>query len=249
MMPVEGRVSYSHCGRESQLAPGDFVLLDGRAAGRLEFDEPSQCLHLAVPHAELRARLPSPEGLCGLPGSRERPFGHVVGSLLEDVWRQIEHGFPQEHGAAIARNMLDVIATAFFLQHGERFSDSASMSTRRAHIKRFIEAHLRDPRLSPGFVADYFGVSSRYVAMIFEKERESVSAYVMRRRLEECAHRLAGRDWASQSVTAIAREWCFVNRAHFSRVFKRRFGMSPREYRRSARPSGSTASTEKREPS
>jgi AraC-like DNA-binding protein len=232
MMPIEGRVRFSHYGREEVLEPGDFVLFDGIAPGRIEFDEPNTSYHLVMSPEDLRARLPTPENVCGLKTCRERQFGPVVRSLLEDVWRQVEQGFPQEHGLSIAKNMLDVIATAYSLQHGKRFCESVSVSARRAHIKRFIEARLRDPALSATFVADYFGVSTRYVSMIFEKEYEPVSGYILRRRLEECAHQLASRDWDTYSVTEIAREWSFVNRAHFSRVFKKRFGVSPREYRR-----------------
>lgn len=232
LMPIHGRVHFCHYGRDGDLEPGDFVLFDGIAPGRIEFDEPNTSFHLVISPGDLRARLPVPEGLCGLKTSRDRQFGSVVRALFEDVWRQVEQGFPQEHGIAIAKNMLDVIATAYSLQHGKRFSESVAVSERRAHIKRFIEARLRDPSLSAGFVADYFGVSTRYVSMIFENEREPVSAYILRRRLEECAYQLAHRSWASYTVTDIARDWCFVNRAHFSRVFKKRFGLSPREYRR-----------------
>jgi AraC family transcriptional regulator, positive regulator of tynA and feaB len=232
MMPLQGRVSVAHCGRQSILEPGDFVLIDGTAPGRIEFNEPNTSLHLVISPADLKSRLPTPENLCGLKTSHEKQFGSVVGSILQDTWRQVEQGFPQEHGLTIAKNILDVIATAYALQHGTRFSESGSMSARRAHIKRFIEARLRDPGLCAASVADYFGVSTRYVGMIFEKEYEPISAYILRRRLEECAHQLTNVVWDAYSVTDVAREWCFGNRAHFSRVFKKRFGISPREYRR-----------------
>lgn len=235
MMPVQGRLRVTHCGRQCVLDAGDFVLVDGTAPGRVEFDEPNVSFHLVLSPEDLKARLPMPENLCGLKTSRDRQFGRVVGAMIEDVWRQVEQGFAQEHGLAIAKNLLDVIATAYVLQHGKRFSESASIAARRAHIKRFVEARLRDPELGAAFVADYFGVSTRYVSMIFEQESEPISAYILRRRLEECADQLASPAWDACSVTDIARQWCFVNRAHFSRVFKKRFGMSPREYRRSRR--------------
>ena len=232
MMPLQCSVSMAHCGRQCILEPGDFVLIDGAAPARMEFNEPNISLHLVLSPADLKNRVPTPENLCGLKTSRDKQFGSVVGAMLQDVWRQIEQGFPQEHGLTIAKNLLDVVATAYALQHGTKFAESGSMSARRAHIKRFIEARLRDPNLSAASVADYFGVSTRYVGMIFEKEFEPVSAYILRRRLEECAHQLTNVIWDSYSVTDIAREWCFGNRAHFSRVFKKRFGVSPREYRR-----------------
>ena len=231
-MPLQGSVSVAHCGRQSVLEPGDFILIDGKTPARMEFNEPNVSLHLMLSPEDLKNRLPTPENLCGLKTSRDKPFGSVVGAMLQDVWRQVELGFAQEHGLTIAKNLLDVIATAYALQHGKKFAESGSMSARRAHIKRFIEARLRDPTLSAASVADYFGVSTRYVGMIFEKEFEPISAYILRRRLEECAHQLTNVIWDSYSVTDIAREWCFGNRAHFSRVFKKRFGVSPREYRR-----------------
>ncbi|HEU4617727.1 MAG TPA: helix-turn-helix domain-containing protein [Gammaproteobacteria bacterium] len=232
MMPVDTRVSISHCGQYTILGPGDFVLIDGTAPSRVEFNEPNTSLHLVFHPQDLRSRLPTPENLCGVKGSSTGPFGRVVASMLEDVWRQVESGFPQEFGLTVAKNLLDVVSTAYALQHGKRFGESVSISERRAHIKRFIEARLRDPELTPAYIADYFGVSTRYVGMIFEREEEPISAYIARRRLEECAHQLGSSTWASRSVTEIAREWGFGNRAHFSRVFKKRFGASPREYRR-----------------
>jgi AraC family transcriptional regulator, positive regulator of tynA and feaB len=232
MMPMQGSVSVAHCGRQSILEPGDFVLIDGTSPGRIEFNEPNVSIHLVLSPSDLKSRLPTPENLCGIKTCRDKQFGSVVGSMLQDVWRQVEQGFPQEHGLTIAKNLLDVITTAYALQHGTMFAESGSMSARRAHIKRYIEARLRDPNLSAASVADYFGVSTRYVGMIFEKEFEPISAYILRRRLEECAHQLTNVIWDAYSVTDIAREWCFGNRAHFSRVFKKRFGVSPREYRR-----------------
>jgi AraC family transcriptional regulator, positive regulator of tynA and feaB len=232
MMPMRGSVSISQYGRQSVLEEGDFVLFDSTAPGWLEFAEPNISYHVMISPAELRSRLPNPESLCGVRSFKHREYGGVVSSLLDDVWGQIERGFPQEYGLTIAKNLLDVVATAYALQHGAKFSESASMSARRAHIKRFVEARLRDPSLSAASVADYFGISTRYVGMIFEEELEPISAYILRRRLEECAHQLTSAIWSAHSVTDIARTWCFGNRAHFSRVFKKRFGVSPREYRR-----------------
>src|SRR5690606_37530864 len=122
-------------GREDELEPGDFVLFDGAAPGRIVFGEPNTSFHLVLGAQELKARLPSPENLCGLKTSRERQYGLVVRAMLEDVWHQIERGFPQEHGLSIAKTILDVVATAYSLQRGNRCPEYSSLIQRRAYVK------------------------------------------------------------------------------------------------------------------
>jgi AraC-like DNA-binding protein len=66
---------------------------------------------------------------------------------------------------------------------------------------------------------------------LFESEDERPSAYVMRRRLENSARLLRGASWRGRTVTDIALRNGFNNVSHFGFAFKRRFGMTPRDYR------------------
>jgi AraC-like DNA-binding protein len=76
------------------------------------------------------------------------------------------------------------------------------------------------------------GLSPRYTRMVFSAEGESVSDYIMRRRLEECAHQLTSAPWNSRSITETAFDWGFSSMAHFARSFKEKFAATPTEYRR-----------------
>jgi AraC family transcriptional regulator, positive regulator of tynA and feaB len=80
-------------------------------------------------------------------------------------------------------------------------------------------------------VAAQLRVSSRYLRMIFAASRESVSSYILRRRLEECARQLADPRWRAHSISDIAFRWGFNSAPHFSRSFRDLYGTSPREYR------------------
>jgi AraC-like DNA-binding protein len=77
-----------------------------------------------------------------------------------------------------------------------------------------------------------FGVSPRYVRMIFAARQENVSAYILRRRLEECAQQLTSVLWSGHTIAETASSWGFTSMAHFTRAFKDRFGVTPRQYRR-----------------
>jgi hypothetical protein len=74
-------------------------------------------------------------------------------------------------------------------------------------------------------------MSPRYLRAIFATSNETVSAYILRRRLEECARELADPRARAGSITEIAFGWGFNSAPHFTRSFRERYGMSPRQYR------------------
>jgi AraC-like DNA-binding protein len=69
------------------------------------------------------------------------------------------------------------------------------------------------------------------VRLLFAEENDSVTAYLKRRRLEECAFELAQPQWSGRSITATASDWGFRNATHFARVFKAAYGATPRAYK------------------
>jgi AraC-like DNA-binding protein len=75
-------------------------------------------------------------------------------------------------------------------------------------------------------------MSLRVLHVLFEDTGESVAGLIRRERLARCwcdLERPSG-----GAVTEIAFRWGFKDSAHFSRAFKREFGISPTEVRRSA---------------
>ena len=68
--------------------------------------------------------------------------------------------------------------------------------------------------------------------MLFADDDESVTAYIGRRRLEECAKQIASPGWRNLTITEIAFHWGFNSSSHFARAFRRRFGMTATDLRR-----------------
>jgi AraC-like DNA-binding protein len=153
--------------------------------------------------------------------------------MLADVWEQAVHGFPPDIGSRIADSLLDVFATSSMEIKGMAVAEPAIVGARRVQIKRYIEANLRNPELTVRSVASAFGISPRYLHILFTHENETVSSYVLRRRLEECGKQLSDALWRRRTITEIAFGWGFNNATHFARVFRNRYGTSPRDYRNS----------------
>jgi len=102
---------------------------------------------------------------------------------------------------------------------------------RRRAILEFIDSHLAEPELSVGEVARAFGCSSRTIHKLFEGEPHTVARAIWERRLERCRDDMVDPSIASRSITEIAHLWGFSDSQHFSRAFRARYGISPREYR------------------
>jgi AraC-like DNA-binding protein len=88
--------------------------------------------------------------------------------------------------------------------------------------------------LDATLVAAAVQITPRYVHRLFEGSGETFGQYVLRRRLDETAHRLRDPAHASRSAMEVAFDCGFTDASYFGRCFRRRFGMTPGDYRRSA---------------
>jgi AraC-like DNA-binding protein len=95
-------------------------------------------------------------------------------------------------------------------------------------IKEYINNHLSNSELSPEVIAKHFRMSLRYLYNLFEEEPVSVAHYIRNARLLAAKNRLQD-PLNKSSIIMIALDLGFVNPAHFSKVFRDKFGFSPRE--------------------
>lgn len=231
IMPIQGTATLSCYGREAALAEGDFGLSDSFAASKVVLNSTNHALLLAIPYRLLTIHLPNPEVFFGLRVSGRCGLGHTINALVQSLWAQAEQGLPSRHGHRVADSLLALIATAYAIEQRADIAESSLTAVRRLQIKRFIEAHLPNPDLNAVAIAKALELSPRYVRMVFAAENEHISAYVLRRRLEECARQLRHKSQLGRSITETAFDWGFTSTAYFARTFKQQFGVTPTCYR------------------
>ena len=98
------------------------------------------------------------------------------------------------------------------------------------------ESYLRE-RFSESFslkeVAEFVGIHPVYLAQTFRKFNQmTVGNYVRNIRLENARRQLI---YTDLSLTDISYKSGFSDQSHFTRLFKREFGTTPREYRQTSR--------------
>lgn len=236
---LEGRGSVSQYGQQSELEAGDIALFDNGAPYRHHIAEGATVLMMRLPTKALRSHLPSPEQFCGRRLAAAAGMTSVTVSLARNLCTQAQGLLPAPLQECLVRQLLETVALSFTHAFGQLISASSVVGGRYARARLFIEQNLGDPELGPHSVARALNVSARYLRMIFAREGECISSYVLRRRLEETARQLVDPRWRGRSICEIAFAWGFNSAPHFSRSFREHYGMPPREYRsRSAAPEG-----------
>jgi AraC-like DNA-binding protein len=216
---LSGRYTVSCEGRSDVCTDGDIVIWDSARPLLVRPHARQDVMSVFVPKRVVGPPLPTGVRIDGSAGR-----ARLVRSLLAEVVRGLERGEigPDDQGVADA--VIDLVRT---LRVPAPPPDRSLLGA----IKRSIDARLDDPRLSPDVVARDNHVSRRYLYRLFEADGTGVADWIRARRLERCARDLTDPALAHEPITTIAMRWGFVNPSHFSRVFRRTFGCSPREYR------------------
>ncbi|HEY3597110.1 MAG TPA: AraC family transcriptional regulator [Paraburkholderia sp.] len=101
--------------------------------------------------------------------------------------------------------------------------------------KQMIARHIGDPDLSVARIAASLNISPRSLTRTLKAQGLSPMRYAWSLRLQHAARLLADPRRSDTQIRQIAYECGFADAAHFSRAFKERFGMAPREYAESQR--------------
>jgi AraC-like DNA-binding protein len=228
-LAVGGRTIVAQDGREAILRPGDFAVYDSARPCRITCHEPFQLLVLKVPREQLAARYHLSAGITATAVRGDRGAGALFASLLANVPAHTAELAPQLIGR-VCGNVLELLASAL----AEQASGIRPALPREAQLLRaqqYITDHLGDPGLTPARIAEALGLSVRYLQLLFQTEDTSPFRWILERRLERAACLLTDPPPASRSITSIAFAVGFKDSAHFSRAFKHRYGVGPREYR------------------
>jgi AraC-like DNA-binding protein len=231
-LQLDGVSTNRQQGRESVLRYGEFHLLDSSRPYEVSFQQSNRMLVLSIPHADLARRMPNPESLVAIHMSGRNGVAGLLSSLLCNFWQQRRTGDETFLSPRFSEAVLDLIASAYAGINAAAPVGSSIAIARREQIRGHIETHLHDPTLTPGSVAAAVHLSPRRLHQLFEADGETVGAYILRRRLEECARAMSDASQRSRTVTEIAFLHGFNNASHFGRVFRERYQATPSDYRR-----------------
>jgi AraC-like DNA-binding protein len=232
LIQLSGRGHFLQGTQEAVLRRGDFTMCDNAIPHFFSLDEDAEMLLVRVPGEVINDYLPYPDLLCGRLLPAREGLTPTAGTLACSLWRQLERGFASAHEDSVAHQLLDMIAMSYTVVFGPEVNGPFVDAGLHDRALGFIEDHIRDPALNPRAVAGALGVRSADLHAMFVRRGDSPRAHILRRRLELAARQLRSPRWRGSTVAEIAYGLGFTSLPLFTRAYRRRFGMSPGDYRK-----------------
>ena len=223
-LELEGSCDTDCAGQRGRVEAGDISIVDyARPFHSATTDYANLILHLArdsVPAALLALE---PHGLVFPRGSGA---ARLIGAALQEFYAQADHLTVSEAEAAIEGI---VALTTACVRARLAGNEADHVKSRRKAALDYIDAHLGNARLGPDEIADATHVSRASLYRLLAAEG-GIRAVLWTRRLDEALRLMLAGDKDERSLTEIAKSCGFGGASQFSRAFRARFGVPPRQY-------------------
>lgn len=235
MLSIAQEVSAVNTTVESRLLRGDAVLLDSTVPFQLRADGHAHHLVLTLPRADVRQVMPIDKERIGRRIGAENPVLAVLQAAVREIYAGEDRFDPRllpELGHTLRELTLSVLRSA---EHADQAGVNALLGHRAQLLRMqgFIQDHLAEPDLSAKTLAAAFGVSVRYVEIVFRESGTSPARHIREVRMETARRLLADPRQQQRTIEAIARSIGIESPTVFTRMFRQFHDITPREYRRS----------------
>lgn len=210
------------------MGPGDVMLLDSATSFEMLPHGYVENLSVHLPRPLVKSQLPG-RVLTGKLAERAAST-----RLLREMMRQAavsvgEHRATRPEGVGLRDALLSLLACAV-----REPDDEQAASTLHETAARLIDTHLASFDLTPDWLADRLQTSRRSLYRAFAAEgHPGVTQFILERRLDRAAAELRRTATIRSPLASIAVDVGIVDSAHFSRAFRRRFSMTPSQFRAS----------------
>lgn len=234
LMLLEGRSRVSHYGKSVLLERGDVFIMDSQAPLEISIPGDNRSVCISIDRSDMLALPKRAEDLFGskISGRQGLPnlLVHMLRALLNDA-----HRYHATERRIVTDSLLSIIDN--HLAH--RDADAvvgAQEGELIGTIKTWMLEHLDHPELDVDAVARQFNMSRSSLYRLFGSTGETPRSWIMQRRLHRARTELADPSKKHLSICTICFNAGFNDAAHFSRLFRQTFGVSPLGYRNARLP-------------
>lgn len=229
---LSGSLIAEQDGRSAHLKIGDGALCDATRPYKLSSHEAFELACIRVPREQCVGRIPHLNRLSACNLSERGEIAPMVFGYVSHLIDRAPNLTSRAAGLKISQNFKDLLL-AMLAELADSLppplTEYRSLALMR--IKEMVERNVHDPDLTPATVAAELKLSARYINQLLEAEGTSLSRYIWSRRLDRCAEQLRDPALRARGVSQIAMDNGFNDLSHFSKAFRLKFGLAPRDYR------------------
>ncbi|MGE8612379.1 MAG: helix-turn-helix domain-containing protein [Achromobacter veterisilvae] len=235
-LQLSGRSEIRQARRSALLMPGEWGIYDTTRPYEVDVDEGAHFLVMQVPGKHFDAWQPFMQNAVARRFSALQGCGRMAMDLLRVALT--EHAHLSESASRDAANAVLQMMGLDISERAGALAEQDQADLRQAQLRR-VQQHLlenlHDPALSPASAAAAFRVSRRYLYNLFAQAATTPADFILSARLERCRDMLCDAVQSARPIGDIAYRFGFSDAARFSHAFRKRFGVSPSEYRRQGR--------------
>ncbi|MFR9778455.1 helix-turn-helix domain-containing protein [Micromonospora sp. MS34] len=228
---VSGTSTVVQDGREAVLHPGEFALRDTTSRSVVIYRGGGVRTVVRV----TRSALALPQRAQRAATARAFGTGTAVSALAATYLTRLEAATEltaPAHAHRLAAAGVDLIRAAVGAELADDVLDRHErLDLLHRRIMAYLQANLTRPDLNAAKVAAAHHISVRYLYTVLEHAGISLGSWIQTRRLEGARADLSEPNASTRPVLAIAKQWGFTDATHFSRAFRRAYGVSPSEWR------------------
>lgn len=224
VMQIDGRLGVAHNGHRAVLVPGDCILLDSTKEGTLQ--------NLGHNRRILSFHLPRQSFLSERGAMPQIGTPMVRGSLPSRLVRRHLLQVLQRGGPAGRADLLFDLVHHAFARPDEDLAGIAveTEAGRHALALDLMDLNLGHEALSLPWLAKRIGLSTRQLQRLFQAHGTSFREQLHAKRYRFVTEHLDRLPQAHGRIAALAFQAGFRDLSNFNRGFRKRFGMTPRDY-------------------
>lgn len=231
ILPLAGS-TVLHTEDDQRIVPaGQLVIAPPSRGWQMQFPSELRAIVFAAPSDSFRGRKISPLAFSRPQVLATEGMSDILARTVEAAADSLEK-LSETEWEAVAQSTAELLLTLVIELAAANADTPSGKAALLQRIYAVIERKVRNEDISIAEIAHAEGISERYVQKLFESTGENFSNYVRERRLQRAWHDLSNPADAAVPISEIAYRYAFSDSAHFSRLFRERFGMPPREFRR-----------------